>query len=66
MGFGIVPNKTSDNIDLLKWLSIAGFIFTGLGTFFGHLFAADKVSLDRLNEVVNEVKSREGRKKKHR
>lgn len=53
MGIGIVPDRTSDNYDTLHWLSIAGFVFTGVGSFFGHLFAADKAEVNAISERVD-------------
>lgn len=57
MATGILPNKTSDNIDLLWWVAFIGFIFNGVGVFFGHLFAADVKDVKRNSNQIEDIKA---------
>lgn len=53
MGVGIVPQLAGAPSTPLLYIALAGFICTGLGQFFGTLFAADAKTLQALAERVD-------------
>ena len=55
MGAGMLPSKNSDNIDILWWTAFVGFICTAIGSFLGHLFAADAQTLKDVQKQIAEV-----------
>ena len=57
MGVGLVPQVANGPSPLLMWVSISGFIVSALGTFFSHLFAADKSDMiKRIKESESDTK----------
>ena len=54
MGVGIIPQLNGAPSALLTWIALAGFIINAIGSFLGHLFAADAKTLGELSTVVSE------------
>lgn len=52
VGVGVVPQLAGAPNKFLLWLAVTGFILQALGTFFGHLFAADQSELIRVSQVT--------------
>ena len=52
MGIGIVPQLSGSPSKLLVWVAVMGFFCNALGTFFGHLFAADSKQISETKQEV--------------
>lgn len=48
---GVVPQLGGTPSKLLTYIALTGFIMNVLGTFFGHLFAADQSELIRVSQT---------------
>ena len=53
-GIGIVPQLSGTPNGLLTKVALGGFVLNVLGTFFGHLFAADQSELIKTSQVTQE------------
>ena len=53
MGVGIIPQLAHAPSQMLTNMAVAGFICDAIGTFLGHLFAADAKSMANLKEAVS-------------
>lgn len=53
MGVGIVPQLAGVPSKTLLYIALGGFVCTGLGQFFGTLFAADAKTLQDLSDRVD-------------
>lgn len=51
VGIGVVPQLGGTPSKLLTYIALTGFIMNVLGTFFGHLFAADQSELIRVRQT---------------
>lgn len=54
MGIGILPQLSGIPSPMLTHVALAGFVCDGIGTFLGHLFAADATALQVLNQKVDQ------------
>jgi hypothetical protein len=52
IGIGVVPQLTGAPSRLLSVVAIAGFFFTMIGTFLGHLFAADATAVKAVTDSL--------------
>jgi hypothetical protein len=52
MGVGIVPQLNGLSSKPLTYIALSGFIFSAIGTFLGHLFAADASALKGVQQDV--------------
>jgi len=57
IGVGVVPQLSGVPNKFLTYVAVAGFLFTAIGQFLGHLFAADAATLRALSTQVNENSS---------
>lgn len=55
VGIGVVPQLGGTPNKLLSYIALAGFIFNVIGTFLGHLFAADAQELRNMQASMMEV-----------
>ncbi len=52
IGIGVVPQLAGSPSKMLLYVAVAGFFCQGIGSFFGHLFAADASALDGLKQQL--------------
>lgn len=52
MGVGIIPQLSGTSSRTLTLIAMVGFVCNAIGSFLGHLFAADAVKLSDLTKVV--------------
>lgn len=52
MGIGIVPQLSGVPSKALTYVALAGFVCNAIGSFLGHLFAADAKTVSDLKDVV--------------
>lgn len=53
MGIGVISQFNGSSTHLIQGITLAGFILTAAGQFFGHLFAADAKQVAALTDLVN-------------
>lgn len=58
MGVGVVPQLQGSTSKFLTYCTIAGFVCTAIGTFLGHLFAADSETVNNLAAKVDDHEQR--------
>lgn len=54
MGIGIVPQLAGTPSKVLTYVALVGFICNAIGSFLGHLFAADAQTVKFLTQVVEQ------------
>lgn len=53
MGIGVMSQFNGASSNMIRAITLAGFILTAAGQFFGHLFAADAKQVSNLTQLVN-------------
>lgn len=53
MGIGVLTEFNGTDSNLIRGITLAGFILNAAGAFFGHLFAADAKQVSNLTDLVN-------------
>jgi hypothetical protein len=46
VGIGVVPQLSGSSSTMLTYIALVGFFLQAAGTFFGHLFSADKSAVE--------------------
>lgn len=59
MGVGVITQLNGPSSKLIQIITIIGFIFTAVGQFFSHLFAADAGQVKDIAQQVETIKEQQ-------